>query len=406
MPQPNPQSGLPPAASSRAVWRSLGVWGCAAWLGLAGLILLALLVGRAGAAPVLAFQLAHRPQNADIYLLDTRRQTALNLTRDTAADTAPIWLGADRLLFSSNRISPGDLYLADLTAGTLDAAPQTRLFDGAADARRFRPAPNHRWIAYTDAAGRGKIQVLDVQTGRSRDPAPDLQHTWHPAWDSQGARLAFLGSGGPSSGPAALFVVDVTTSALTLLAQTASPGEQPAWSPTDGQIAFVGEATGSPDIYVIDLTTGTVRNLSQQPQRDAGPVWSPDGRHLAYTASLDGSLDIMIADVAAGVIHNATDHPAADGQPAWSPDSTQIAFVSDRRGDLDIFVLDVASGTTRLLHGDAGIDTLPTWSPDGAWIAFLSGTARDQHLIVADQATGRPLYSSRIGIGTTFAWWP
>ena len=125
-----------------------------------------------------------------------------------------------------------------------------------------------------------------------------------------------------------------------------------------GRVAFVSTRDGSAWIYLADSTG--VRRLTPGDE----PAWSPDGGTIAYQ-SHDG-ISLMNAD---GSNNRVIRRGGA--QPAWSPDGTQLVF-----SDGGIRVMRADGSFERLLVGNDFIQRgdemqRPAWSRDGQRIAFV-----------------------------------
>jgi serine/threonine-protein kinase len=154
-------------------------------------------------------------------------------------------------------------------------------------------------------------------------------------------------------------------------------------SPDGTKVALVigaglGRAT-RPTIWLFDLRTENLSLLATEPAIHDGPVWSPDGSRLyfrTYVLSEQGQ-------IVAGTVHSidlATGEITLIGQSAadfpitmpWvlTPDGETLAVINARGlDDLNIAMLSLRSNEFADLLVGAGNQSEPTFSPNGAWLA-------------------------------------
>ena len=203
---------------------------------------------------------------------------------------------------------------------------------------------------------------------------------------------------------------------------------RPALSPDGRMVAFVSDATGTPQVWVknlgggvpIQITFGdlpalrprwsargdriiyslrgggiwSVAPLGGEPRRIVENGWnadlSPDGQRLVFerqrqvlTANADGSEVIPLP----GLESKITPY-FGDAWPTFSPDSTSIAVFLGEEGRYgDYWVMPSAGGTPRRLTTDFQEGGAPTWTPDGKFLVFPSAR-RGQYESVAGAVAG------------------
>lgn len=173
--------------------------------------------------------------------------TALNLTRDSAADdTQPVFSpDGQRIAFRSER-DGGGLFVMGTTGE--DAR---RLSD-----RGFHPSwsPDAKEIAASTA------DFLDPES------------------------LTRLGD---------LLVVEVATGRTRVIAQAAGV-HQPHWSPHGYRIAYWGRPgqSGQRDVWTMTPSGGAVVPVTIDVATAWNPVWSPDGRSLFFSSNRGGSMNL------------------------------------------------------------------------------------------------------------------
>lgn len=180
----------------------------------------------------------------------------------------------------------------------------------------------------------------------------------------------------------------------------------PALSPDGSRLAFSSNRDGYWDLYLMDLSTGAVTRLTETSDYDASPSWSPDAQYLVYeTYGTDLEVQILPLGGDQPPI-SLSKHPSADYEPSWSPGGRQIAFVSTRSGNADIWLADLdqvdEERFVNLSQTQDADESHPTWSPDGrklAWVSVEDG----KHSIFVRDTEGRVNY---LGSGDTPAWNP
>ena len=173
---------------------------------------------------------------------------------------------------------------------------------------------------------------------------------------------------------------------------------QPAWSPTEGSIAFASKRSGHFHVYVMPAAGGEARQVTSGPNDDTRPTWSPDGKRIAFARG--GELYSVAAG--GGEPRRITRALGGDaGDPAWSPDGKQIAYDYRRPGfsTREIWVLDVDGSRARQVTHLEHESGLPSWSPDGKRIAFQSNLRGGHFEIYTVGLDGRGL-SIKTATGT------
>jgi hypothetical protein len=140
----------------------------------------------------------------------------------------------------------------------------------------------------------------------------------------------------------------------------------PAWEPNGARLAFIRNQT----LRLVNAD-GTGNVLLLNIGFAAHPSWSPDGSSLAFTCQLvSGNQDICRVNKDGTGLARLTSDTARDSHPSWSPDGSRIVFSTTRfSGFNELAVMNAdGSGVIRLSPGTAAIQ--PAWSPDGTQIAF------------------------------------
>ncbi len=253
----------------------------------------------------------------------------------------------------------------------------------------------------------------------SADSRPSLAE---PSLSPDGGMIAFA-SGGD------IWEVAATGGIAHLLVSGPATEARPLYSPDGKRLAFTSTRGGSANIYVLDLTSGAITRITYAEAGEELDAWSPDGKWL-YFASGVGDVgrqaDIFRVSTEGGTpLEVSRERYLAEFQAAPSPDGKTIALMARglsngqwwRNGhshidDTELWLKPLAEGAPyrRLLSGDAK-HAWPMWSRDGTAILYMSDAGGTENLwrtSVAAAATpeqlthfsdGRLLYPSQAADG-------
>lgn len=160
------------------------------------------------------------------------------------------------------------------------------------------------------------------------------------------------------------------------LADNAAPrvltvGAEPALSPDGQRVAYlltISPTLGTRQVYVLDLTTSQISLVSGPPDLYGPPVWSPDSNYVAYV-----NRDVLVVTDPQGAVQRpvATDvgalGPAAI-VPLWTGNGRVIICPVTRVGVPELFAMDVDTG-------------------EGARVSFTGGYSATTPFVVLPQTT-------------------
>ena len=222
--------------------------------------------------------------------------------------------------------------------------------DGEPPAQTFR-------LLVADADGANQQRILEYRY-------PIMS----PAWSPDGQWLAYVSF---ESKHSAVYVQLVRTGERRLVSARAGVNGAPVWSPDGKHLALtLGASSGNLDIYVLDLTTQALTKITDDPAIDTEPEWAPDGHSLYFTSDRAGSPQIYQIGIQPGARpKRITFGCSYCARPRISPDGTLLAMVTLEKGNYRIAVQELASGTMRTLsHGR--LDESPSFAPNGATLIY------------------------------------
>ncbi|MDX1994680.1 MAG: hypothetical protein SF029_20015 [bacterium] len=267
---------------------------------------------------------------------------------------------------------------------------------GYRDWERLHLSPDRRLVAGEIPDER--IAVFNTRQANLTTPQ-QTRSGLAPNWSPDGARLAYQNRG-------AIFVVPVTADGTLGRARRISDFTRdfafsPLWSP-DGRYvlyqteSYAGFRRENAELYLVqpgDAAQSEALNLTaQEPDPASSPAWSADGRRLAYV-TFDGARSaIHILELASQEAQVVARWGEFITGLSWSPDGRMLAFYSVRERSFSLVALWVdgeASSLPRLLSNvTMDITKAMVWSPDSRRIAFVTLREGDVYSVRAD--AGRP----------------
>jgi TolB protein len=234
--------------------------------------------------------------NRDIYRVDLDGQNLQRLTTSPATDLDPT-VGGGKVVFVSYRAGTADLWSVPVAGGTnspLTSGGKNETTPAiSADGQRLAYASvldvvSKLWTARGDGANAARATDAAFGSPGSIESSP--------AWAPTGSRLVFMAT---AAGSADIYDFNLGGTPAQFGSSDAADVE-PAWSPDGQSVAIVStRESGNTDIYVVRLSSGAVTRLTTGAQTEGQPAWTPDGLRLVYTDFGSGSRRLRWMAVAA-----------------------------------------------------------------------------------------------------------
>lgn len=260
-----------------------------------------------------------------------------------------------KLVMVGTRSGAKELYLADSSLQDIRQVTQDKSV-----AIKPRWSPDNRFIAYTSFLKRWPdVYTIERATGAR------VQASFFPGLNSGGAispngrsMALILSKDGVSPD---LYVQDMATKRLTRLTNTPRATEgSPCWSPDGARIAYVSDASGSPQLYAISRSGGAPERLTFRGSQNVAPDWGKNGL-LAYQSLTGGKFQIAIMDPAVKQEKIITPFDAAYEDPSWAPDGRHLAAARSVNYSYSVYLLD-SMGDKPVALTTSGDWTAPAWS--------------------------------------------
>lgn len=166
----------------------------------------------------------------------------------------------------------------------------------------------------------------------------------------------------------------------------------PTLSPDGSRVAYLSNASGSPQIWVRGLRGGPARQVTNLPDPVGSVFWSPTADILAYTVAPGGGLNTQIWVVNADgtgakqLTPGGKENSAISG---WTRDGTKLMGNSnkDNPAALDPFLIDPKTGTWTKLASNRGLNGIGDVRGNRAVVGRLIGRG-DINLYLVDLESG------------------
>jgi Tol biopolymer transport system component/DNA-binding winged helix-turn-helix (wHTH) protein len=378
----------------------------------------------------------------DLYIKQVGQERTVQLTHHPATFLGAAWSPDSRVIAFMRQAEPdasGIYLISSLGGSERKLANITPFVDWSpiglswsADGKWLAFSKSDSSTAQADASNEHfSIHLVNVDTNEERvlpHPSPDCQHTWQPAFSSDGKSLAS--------------VCVLTESVATIYVQTPD-GKHPrevagarssegfsgiAWSADNQSLLYTSDrqlwriplAGGKPEklLFAQDVESVAVartgNRLAYAQVRHPGNIWqlelpsegkakspatklisssrgdagahiSPDGKSIAFQSWRSGNPEVWLCDRDASDPVQLTSFEGPPiGEPSWSPDSRRIVFDVRVSGIAQLYVVNVEGGPPKRLNIATPNASNPFWSADGQSIYFTTEPTRAIWKVPAD----------------------
>ena len=174
------------------------------------------------------------------------------------------------------------------------------------------------------------------------------------------------------------------------------PGEyvQPRLSPDGKRLALVmpDKESGNRDIWIMELSSGALTRFTFNPANDWHPEWSPDGKQIAFASDRNAKSSIYVKTVSGS---GEEELLLATGEGGvfprdWSRDGRFLIYAMDAIKTLsDLWILPLFGDRKPKPFAATDFEEYSArFSPDGSWIAYTSNESGNTEVYI--RAVARP----------------
>jgi Tol biopolymer transport system component len=197
-----------------------------------------------------------------------------------------------------------------------------------------------------------------------------------------GGKIAYISA---RSGNPELYILNITSSALTQVTHNTGAISQPAWSPDGKRLAFVSDqGKDNPHIFVVDADGQNPKDVTPADRAYGYPLWLPDAHSLAYFVLEGEDRVLRKVDVNGGDSVDVVRVPSSFKTLLdWTPDNHVIYYGFSRAGNLAVVNVDTANADRSPITVSGNVPFL-SYSPDRTKVAFTLMSGRQSQLFLAD----------------------
>lgn len=161
---------------------------------------------------------------------------------------------------------------------------------------------------------------------------------------------------------------------------------QPVFSPDGGRLLFSSNRSGNVDLWILELSTGALTQLTDDPAGDWDPAFSPDGERVLWSSDRGGHMEVWIASVDGSQARQVSRDGVDAENPTMTSDGAWIVYASSNDEKKGVWKIRPDGSEARLLA--PGPFLLPETSPDGRTAVFMSLRSLDYVVNSVDVESG------------------
>lgn len=224
-------------------------------------------------------------------------------------------------------------------------------------------------IAYIEKVGtQYRLMVSDADGFNQAAVQQTNEPMISPAWSPDGSRIAYVSF---ESKKPIIYVRELNSTKITVLANFKGSNSAPAWSPNGRQLAIVLTKDGTSQLYTINADGTGIRRLASSSGIDTEPSYSADGQWIYFTSDRGGAPQIYKISANGGTAQRVTFEGSYNVSARLSPDGKSLAYISRNSGRFQLTIMDLASGQTQVLT-DSSKDESPSFSPNGRYLVYAT----------------------------------